>query len=105
MTAPGYACAFGRAGDGPVRVAPDVRNVEVTFKCEDEEQGHPIGPAIIYEQTSSGPRTTESRSWVTIAEAKGIARRATRAVHRGLLRSVDAKRGSHGPVSRIDPGR
>ena len=74
-TTRGYACAFGHAGNGPGRLAPVVLSVEVTFKCEDEQQGHPIGPAIIYRKTTEGPLTTETPSWVTIPDAKRMARR------------------------------
>ena len=72
-TTHGYMCAFGHVR--PARPAPVVLSVEVTFKCEDEERGQLVGPAIIYEETTKGPRTTEPANWVTLAEAKAIARR------------------------------
>ena len=63
------------ASAGRATAGPAVLSVEVTFECEDEEQGHPVGPAIIYRETAEGPRATESPGWVTIPEAKRIARR------------------------------
>jgi hypothetical protein len=76
VTACGSSSSRHRAASTTRSTAgPRVLRVEVTFKCEDEEQGHPIGPAIIFRRTSSGARATESPSWVTIPEAKRIARR------------------------------